>query len=82
MQCAVVAEGEIDHLLLGSDRKLVEVIEEEVKGGDAPRRGEPVRKTQRIVGEPVERQLHLYEGGRRLHEIAERHFAGEIFRRA
>jgi len=46
------------------------------------RRGEPVGEAQRIVGEPVKRQLHLYEGGGRLHEVAERHFAGEIFRRA
>ena len=74
----VVAEGEINHLVLGSDRELVEFIEEKVKGGDAARRGEPVGEAQRIVGEPVKRQLHLYEGGGRLHEVAERHFAGEI----
>ena len=45
----------------------------------AVRGGEPVGQAQRIVGEPVERDLDLHERSSRLHERAERHLAGEIF---
>jgi len=55
MQCIVVAEAEIDHFISGSRRKFVEIIEKEVEGSHAARRGEPVRESQRIIGEPVQR---------------------------
>ena len=43
MQRVVVAEGEINHLVLGSDRELVEFIEEKVKGGDAAHNAEALK---------------------------------------
>ena len=54
----------------------------EIEGGDAPRRGGPVREAQGVVGEPVQGKLHLQKRRGRLHEVAERHFSREIFRGA
>ena len=51
------------------------------RGGAARGRG-PVGQPRIVVDQPVERALHDGEGGRRLHHLAERHRAVEIFRRA
>ena len=65
-----------------SSCRLVELVERNQQRGDPARRGGPVGEPRIVVHEPVERGLHLHEGGSGLHHLAERHLAGEIFRRA
>ena len=46
------------------------------------RRRRPISKAQRIVREPVERELDLQKGRCGLHQITQRQLARQIFRRA
>ena len=48
-----------------------EVIERGQQRGHAPHRGLPVRETRVILDQPVERALHLHEGGRGLRDLAQ-----------
>ena len=60
----------------------IQPVERDQQVRGAPRRRGPFGEPRIVVDDPVERVLHLDEGGGRLHHGAERHLAGEIFRRA
>ena len=59
----------------------LETIERDDQPGHTVGRGCPVRKPRIILDQPVEGLLHRHEGCRGLHDFAEGHGAGEIFRR-
>ena len=60
---------------------LFERIQRSDERRNAPRIRVPAREARIVVDQPAERGLHDHEGGGRLHDLAERHVAGEIFRR-
>ncbi len=78
---AVLALVQADLRLAFHDGADIERFQSLLQLIDARDRGEPFGQPDEIVDEPDQGRLHRAEGRDHLHHGAERHFAGEIFRR-
>lgn len=81
MQQAVVAEAEVDQVLLFHTRADVEIAQSRRQFANTPCGCEPLGQPHEIVDKPDQRALHRHEGGHNLHHRAERQGARQIFRR-
>ena len=76
----VRARADNDAVVRRLSHRDIEILKRAPQSHDAADRGQPLGDPNIILDEPVQRQLHLNEGGRGLHQRAERHGTGKIFR--